>query len=459
ASTPVKEEIKYRIPETKKISFERFSRGLRIPTISNSNYSSTNFEPFEQYIQLLQKEYPNIFKLFEVVRINKFNLVLHLKGKNSSLKPILFLAHTDVVSPGELSKWKINPFNGDILNGKIHGRGTLDMKNMVHGVLEACDYFIEKDQPLDRGIYIALGHDEEVGGREGAVRIAQYFSSKEINFEAIFDEGGIVTKKGSIKGIDSDIALIGVAEKGFLSAKIKVKGKGGHSSIPPLESAMGNAAKILVDLENNQLPSRLTPTIQDFLKNIGGVMPFPTKIAIANQWLLKPILLKKLSSNPSTNAITRTTTALTMMKGSDGTNIIAPEVEIVVNFRILPGETVEDIRNHIKNATKDYDVEIEEVSNTRGASMVSPSDSPSYRSLEKVVRQLYPEAIITPYITVGGTDAFKYEKLSSNIFRFNPVLLDTEDRATIHNYNESISIENYRRTIEYYKLLIYEFNK
>ncbi|HMY32599.1 MAG TPA: peptidase dimerization domain-containing protein, partial [Leptospiraceae bacterium] len=269
----------------------------------------------------------------------------------------------------------------------------------------------------------------------------------------------ITAEKGSLAGINTEVAMIGVAEKGFLAAKIIVKGKGGHSSMPPSESAMGNAAKLMLEFEKNQIPQRLTPIIQSFFQNVGGSMSFPTRFSIANQWILSPLLLRQLANSPAGNAISRTTTALTMMKGSDGANVISPEVEFVVNFRILPGDTVEDVRNHIKKITQGYDIVIEEIGNTRGASIVSRTDTKPYKSLEKVIQAIYPNAIVTPYITIGGTDAFKYEKLSENIFRFNPVRLDAEERASIHNFNESIRVENFQRTIHYYRLLIQELNQ
>lgn len=447
------------LPELKPISIERFIKGLSIPTVSKANYTETNFKPFEDYLKLLEEEYPQIFEIMTKERVNQYALVLHWKGKSNELKPILFLAHLDVVAAGDEKGWKFNPFRAEAKDGRIFGRGTLDMKNMLHGVLEACDELIENNYTPERDIYLAFGHDEEVGGREGAVKIAEHLQMKGLQFEAIFDEGGITAEKGSLNGINAEVAMIGVAEKGFIASKIKVKGKGGHSSMPPLESAMGNAAKIMVDLEKNQMPSRLTPIIQNFFDNVGGSMSFLARFSIANQWIMKPILLRQMANSPSSNAITRTTTALTMMKGSEGTNVISPEVEFVVNFRILPGDTVEDVRKHIEKATRNYEVTTEEVSNTRNASIVSSTNTPVYKSLEKVVQTLFPNAIVTPYITIGGTDAFKYEKLSQNIFRFNPILLDSEERASIHNFNESIRVENFQRTIHYYRLLIHELNQ
>jgi carboxypeptidase PM20D1 len=380
--------------------------------------------------------------------------VFRWKGRNSNLKPILFLAHSDVVPPGELSGWESLPFSGDLNTGKIYGRGALDMKNVLFGLLEASESLMNENFIPERDVYYAFGHDEEVGGREGALRIAQYFHELGLEFDGVYDEGGIVAKGGSITGIDRDIALVGVAEKGFLSAKILVKGTGGHSSMPPLQSSIGKAAEIMLRLEKNQLPPRIIPTFGEFLDTIGSEMSFEKRIIFANRWLFDPILLYQMSRVPATNALTRTTTALTMMKGSDQSNVLSPEAELVVNFRILPGESVDDVRSHIKKAVDGFDVEITDISNTRGPSIVSRTDTIAFVHLRDTISKTFPDALISPYITIGGTDAFKYEIVSNNIYRFNPVVLDAKEQRSIHNQNEYISLENFRRTVHFYKLMI-----
>ncbi|MCC5813413.1 MAG: M20/M25/M40 family metallo-hydrolase [Leptospira sp.] len=447
------------IPELTSDQIQRFSRGIQIATVSDSEYSKTNFLPFKKYIQFLKQNYPLIFQKMNFYTINDYGLILHWKGRDSNLKPLLFLSHYDVVAPGDPDGWKAPAFSGKIKDGKIYGRGTLDMKNMLHGLLEASTNLLEKEFQPERDVYFAFGQDEEVGGLDGALIIAEHFKSEGISFDSVFDEGGIVVEAGSIKGVDADIALIGVAEKGFLSARITVKGLGGHSSMPPLESAMGKAARIMLNLEKNQFPSRIIPSIENFLNQIGGSMGFSTRFAIANLWIMKPILLNQLSKNPATNAITRTTTALTMMKGSDGTNVLSPEVEFVANFRLLPGETIDDVKKHIDKAAEGYDIEIEEVSNTRNPSKVSSTDTHGYKILKNTVRKIYPKAIISPYITIGGTDAFKYEIVSENIYRFNPILLNSNEQRSIHNQNEYISLENYKRTIFFFETMLKNYDE
>ncbi|MET3038168.1 M20/M25/M40 family metallo-hydrolase [Chryseobacterium sp. NRRL B-14859] len=461
----------------------RFSGGIKIPTVSTGSLGEFNYAPFAQFKEYLKTSYPLVYQHTENVEINQYGLVFRLKGSNPSLEPILFLSHMDVVPPGDADiinkeenifrpddqplppvakvaeDWDYAPFSGVVANGRIYGRGAIDMKGMLFSLMESMNNQIKSKQIPKRDIYLAFGFDEEVGGQKGAMQIADYFKKKGLKFDAVYDEGGLIMRKGNVGGIDSDVAVVGCAEKGFLSAKIKVKGLGGHSSMPPMESAIGKAAVIMKRLEDDQMKPMITPLIKEFFDNIGGAMPFASRLAIANQWLLKPMLLSKLTKNNTTNALVRTTTALTMMKGSDGTNVLSPEVEFVVNFRLLPGNTVKDVREHIAKATKGFDVEVEEIDNTREASAISSTNTKAFKLIQAGVKEIHPGAIVTPYLTMAGTDAGKYEIVSKNIYRFMPIKINSPEQQSIHSTNEYLSIENYLKMIHYFEYMMMNYDK
>ncbi|MCT2561232.1 M20/M25/M40 family metallo-hydrolase [Chryseobacterium herbae] len=461
----------------------RLSGGIKIPTVSTGSLGEFNYAPFDQFKEYLKTSYPLVYQNTENNEVNTHALVFRLKGSDSSQDPILFLSHIDVVPPGDadvknkeqnifrpddkplppVSKvaedWDFEPFSGTVANGRIYGRGAIDMKGMLFSLMESMNMMVKSKKIPKRDIYLAFGFDEEVGGQKGAVQIADYFKKKGLKFDAVYDEGGLIMQKGNVAGIDSDVAVVGCAEKGFLSAKIKVKGLGGHSSMPPMESAIGKAAVIMQRLEDHQMKPTITPLIKEFFDNIGGVMPFTNRLAIANQWLLKPLLLSQLTKNNTTNALVRTTTALTMMKGSDGTNVLSPEVEFVVNFRLLPGDTAKEVRDHIAKATEGFDVEVEEIDNTREASAVSPTNTKAYQLIEAGVREINPGAIVTPYLTMAGTDAYKYQIVSKNIYRFMPIKINSSEQQSIHSTNEYISIENYMKMIHYFEFMMLNYDK
>ncbi len=452
----------------------RFSKGIRFQTVSNPDYQQTNFQPFDEFVKYLKDSYPSIFLNFEHYTVNTYGLIFKWNGKNKSLKPILFLSHYDVVpakdssglsnedksecdfkspalGPAEtvMKRWEFPPFSGAIKNGRIYGRGTLDMKCMLFALLDAAERQLSNGFIPLRDIYFAFGHDEETGGLEGATKIAEEFKSKGIHFEAVFDEGGLVAASGTA-GINRDLALIGLAEKRRVNLKIKVYGLGGHSSMPPVNSAVGMAAKIINRLERKQMKTKLIPPVKKFLKNVSIAMDLKTRVAIDNLWLSEKLLLYSLAKKPATNALIRTTTAVTMAKGSDAANVLPACAEFVVNFRILPGNTVEEVKEHVKKICKGFNVEIVSLEEAEPAP-ISPDDSKGYQVLYNTIQKVFPEAIITPYISIAATDAAKYKIVSENVYRFMPVTLNENEQRSIHNYNEYISFENYGRMISFFE--------
>lgn len=465
-------------------SIDRFSKGLQFPTISFIDSSENNFSVYDSFLTYLRISYPNVFTNLKETLINKHCMLLHWEGENEQLKPILFMSHYDVVTPGDyehddshigqnmfelsdslesetitdVNKWSQPPFSGNISEGKIYGRGAIDMKGVAFSLLESLDTLLSKGYKPKRDIYFAFNPDEEVGGLRGAAHLAKFFKSKNLTFESIYDEGGIVATPGTADGINQNIAFVGMGEKGVVSYRIKVKGTGGHSSMPPLETAAGKAAIIMKRLESNQFKQRLIEPTQNFLNVAGAGMGFLNKMVIANQWLFEGPLLKQLEKNPQANALTRTTTAITMLKGSDGNNVLPPVVEVVINFRILPGETSKDVIQHIEKACEGFEVEIDEQRVAVEPSKLSPSNGRAYEIIGEAIQKLYPGTLITPYITIGATDCKHMGDLSDRIYRFMPVLLSPEEQRSIHNYNEYLSIDNYGRMIAYYTYLIENFD-
>lgn len=224
---------------------------------------------------------------------------------------------------------------------------------------------------------------------------------------------------------------------------------------------VGNADKrkrrkvILIIIKNK----RFIYTTADFMNIAGAGMGFAGRMAIANQWLFQGMLFKQMAKTPQANALSRTTTAITQLKGSDGNNVLAPVVEVVINFRILPGETSQDVLAHIKKACEGFEVEIDAPRIPVEPSNVSPTDGRGYDIIQEAVGQLYPGTLVTPYLTIGATDCKHMGELSDRIYRFMPVLLNPFEQRSIHNFNEYMSIDNYGRMISYYSYLMQQFDK
>ncbi len=453
-SAPADEIAKF-AGELSQESVTRLAGALRIPTVSENIAMAAN-NPFDRFKAYLPQVYPAVYAAMDTVTVNSYGLVFRWPGSDPQLAPVLFLAHYDVVpvagydgnTAAPVAGWNRPPFAGEILDGNIYGRGTLDDKGSLCSLLEAADDLIGDGFRPQRDIWFAFGFDEEISGMNGAARIAEYFAQQGLRFDAVYDEGGIIAAPG-LGGIDATVALIGTAEKGYLTLRITVRGEGGHASMPPAKGALVQAAGIIERLNSRQMPARMTPPVASFLDRVGGTMNYTSRMAIANRWLLEGVLLKTMSKNPATNALVRTTTAVTMARGSDAENVLASTAQITVNFRILPGDTVGDVVKHVENLCKGYDTDIEIVS-AREPSAVSPEDTAYFDLMCKSLAEVCPEAVPAGYLAVVGTDAYKYQALSDNIYRLMPALLTQAEQGTIHNANEHISLENYARMIAYF---------
>lgn len=459
---------------------ERLSGGIRIPTVSEEISREEN-NPFDLFKKYLEESYPAVYAGLDTMTINEYGLVFRWKGKDGAKNPLLFCSHYDVVPvigyeaetapekeivfrPGDKptapingfsTEWDYHPFSGSVADGRMYGRGTLDMKGMLFAIMEAVDELLAEGFVPERDIWLAFGFDEEIGGTEGALKIAEYFKREGITFDGVYDEGGIVSAPG-LGGIDRALALVGTAEKGFCTIKISVHGTGGHSSMPPAKGSLVLAAEIIEKLNSEQMKARLIPPISSFLDNVGGTMGYASRLAIANKWLLGNTLLKNLSKSPATNALVRTTTAVTMARGSDAPNVLTSVSEIIVNFRILTGESVADVESHVRRICEGYDTEIEVLS-AREPSNLSAEDARGFGVIGESVARIYPEAQVTSYLTIGGTDSYKYESVSGNVYRFMPVYLNEYEQRTIHNENEYISLEDYGKMIAHFKYIMSEF--
>lgn len=435
-------------------ALENLSNIIKIKTVSNSDYKLTDWTEFSKLHKYLEDTYELMHEELEKKVINDYSLVYKWKGKNNEKKPILFTAHMDVVPVDEesMKKWQYHPFSGKITDEFVWGRGTLDIKIQIIGICEAVEYLLSQKYEPDRDIYIAFGHDEEVGGKEGALLISKYFEEAGIDFEFVIDEGGCVTEE-AISDIKSPIAVIGIGEKGYANIRLNLEQNGGHSSMPPKNTALGELSKAVVKLEKNQCKTKLIKPVKEMLSYIGPEMNFTNKLIVANLWLFKPIFKVFFSKTKSGNALLRTTTAATMSTGSLEPNILPQKSSMTFNFRILPGETGETLINHIKNTINNPKIQIEPL-RLEDPSQISTVESKSFKTIEKTVYQVFEDAIVSPYIVLAGTDARKYENVSQDIYRFSPYQIHNDDLKRMHGTNERISHDNVKKSIEFFIQII-----
>ena len=435
---------------------ERLAGAVRIATISPENPADFEPAPFQALHAYLAAQFPRVHSQLRRETVGTHSLLYTWQGSDTSLKPILLIGHLDVVpiEPGTEIKWQESPFSGRIADGFVWGRGTLDNKLSVLGTMEAVEMLLAEGFRPIRTVYLAYGHDEELGGLRGAREIAALLKRRGVQLEMVLDEGGVIGE-GLFQGIDAPSALVGIAEKGFVSLELSTRTAGGHSSLPPPQSAIGILSAAIARLEESQMPARLHGPTRQLFDRIGPLFPLPQRAVFANLWLTRPLVMRKLDDSATTNAMVRTTTAATIFQAGTKDNVLASSARAVINFRILPGDSIEGVAAHVRRVIDDRRITVSRV----GAFFAEPSpissaSSESFRMLESAIRSVAPGTIVAPYLVVVVTDARHYGEVTSNVFRFMPIQLTSQDLARIHGTNERISVRGYERAIRIYRQLI-----
>lgn len=433
----------------------RLAEAIRIPTISTGAGQGSDSAALAAFADLLESRYPNAHRVMTRERIGDGSLLFTWTGRDAALKPALLLAHMDVVpvEPGSEARWTHPAFDGVIADGYIWGRGTLDDKLNVTGLMEAAEALAAEGWQPPRTLLFAFGHDEEVGG-SGAKAIAATLKQRGIRAEFLLDEGGALTT-GIMPGISRPVATIMAAEKGYASFRLTATAAGGHSSQPPPDTAVTRLARALVRLQDQQMPARLAAPVDAMLERAAPAMGIVNRVAIANRWLFEGLLIKLLAAKPVSNALVRTTTAPTMLRAGVKDNVLPAEASAVINFRLLPGDSAKAVEAHIRDAIADDGIAISlEGSFASEASAVSDPDSAAFRHLAEVTRAVFPDAVVTTGLMLGATDARHYEGLYDNRYNFMPVTLNAADLQRIHGANERIAVADYAKLIRWYRLLL-----
>jgi carboxypeptidase PM20D1 len=430
---------------------------VQFKTISTPDDNKENAASFIGFHKFLRETYADVFSKMEVKEFPPFGLLLKWEGKNPELKPIMFMAHQDVVpvEEGTADQWAHPPFAGVIENGMIYGRGTLDDKGSLIGILEAMSYLIKEGYTPERSIYLQFGDTEEILG-DTAFTVAKYFKDNNIMLDSVFDEGGFIIAD-LMTQVPGPVAVIGVTEKGYLDLELSTKAKGGHSSMPLPQTTVGIISKAISRLEENQLPMHFEGVGHKFLEDLARHMPFKDRFFLANTWLFKPFMGARFSKTPATAASFRTTTAATVFNAGERPNILPAEAKALVNFRIMPGETVESVIDHVKKKIHDPRIKINKRKNSN-PSPVSSYDNNVYRAIAKGIYALFPEQqpLIVPYVTIGATDSRHFAEVSENQYRFLSALITNAELTGFHGANERLSVENVGKMIQFYMLLVKE---
>ncbi|MGR3712920.1 MAG: M20 family peptidase [Shimia sp.] len=423
------------------VTFETVSQNLVDPLASGQ---------FHGFLEWIEAAYPGVHTTMSREMAN-LTPIYKWEGKNPDTQPVLMTGHYDVVPApvAELDRWEHAPFSGARDTEFVWGRGTIDDKIGVIGLLEAAEMLIADGFQPERTIYFIFGHDEEIGGQNGAGAAVALLGARGVQMEWSLDEGSMVLDD-VLPGLPAPVASINIAEKGYVTLNITAKAAGGHSSLPPAETAVGALAVAVERLMANPVPGGLTDATADFFDAVAPEFGLAERVLFANQWLFRPVLEGILSGSGPTNAMLRTTTAPTMLQASLTENVLPTEAVAVVNFRIHPRDTVESVVAHVEAVIDNPDIDVTLRGEPTHPSPVSSAETEGFQLLAQATLGAFGNIILVPGLTVAGTDTKHFSKISDDSYRFNPMTFGPDDLSRIHGINERVSIADLERAVQFY---------
>lgn len=442
----IKEDVYY----DKEKAVKSLQEMIKCKTVSNLNPELEDYNEFLKFEELLVKLFPNIHKFCSFKKVGRKSLLYKWEGE-SSKEPIVLMAHYDVV-PVNIEGWEKDPFGGIIENDILWGRGTLDTKGTLNGVLNAVEALIQEGYKPKNDIYLAFGGDEEVNG-SGAIEIIEYFKANDIKPGMVVDEGGAVVEK-VFPGVKEKCAVVGIAEKGMLNVKMEVNTNGGHASSPKPNGAIAMLSKACINIERHPFKCRLSIPAKEMFNTLGRHSTFVYRMIFANLWLFKGVLNKIcIKSGGELNALMRTTCALTQMEGSKAINVLPPKASVSCNLRLMCGETMDSAEAYLKKVVNNDKIKISILSGMNPSS-ISETDCKDWKILKKAIASTWDNTIVTPYLMIACSDSRHYSGFCDHVYRFSAMHLSTEERGYIHGNNERIPLETICKTVEFYIRLI-----
>jgi carboxypeptidase PM20D1 len=436
----------------------RLGAAVRFKTIASRDDEGANGAEFEGLHALLRSSFPKAHAVLQREAIGKYGLLYTWPGTDPTAPAIGLMAHQDVVpiAPGTERDWQQPPFSGAVQDGFVWGRGSWDDKGNLMSIMEAVETLSASGFRPRQTIYLIFGQDEEIGGARGAAQIARLLKERGVHLQFVLDEGLLITE-GVLAGLDRPAALVGVAEKGYMSVHLTASATPGHSSMPPPQagqSAIGMMSVALARLEDQQMPLAVRGLSRDLFETLAPEMHGANRVFLSNLWLFKPIVERQLAKGASTNAMLRTTTALTVVDAGNADNVLPGRANATVNFRLLPGDTSERVVEHVTQVIANPAIKIDKMPGLAEASRVAATDAAGYRLINTTLRQLHPEVVVAPGLMIGGTDSRYFEGVADSAYKFSPVRAKTEDLKRFHGTNERISTANYVEMIQFYHQLL-----
>jgi carboxypeptidase PM20D1 len=431
---------------------QHLSAAIRLRTVSHQDAVENDVTQWDQLHAWLQQTYPAAHAAMARELVAGHTLVYTWRGADPARPAIILLAHHDVVpvTAGTEGGWKHPPFDGVLADDAVWGRGAIDDKGSLVALFEALESLAVRGWAPQRTLIIVSGHDEEAGGK-GAAAAAALLRSRGVQAEFALDEGMAVL--AGLPLASEPVALIGIAEKGYATLKVTAPAPGGHSSSPPPETGVETLARAVLAIAGHAFPQRFEGPAAEMVRTLAADARWPVRMVVANEWLFGPLLVKQLSATPAGAATLHTTIAPTMLRGSPKENVLPQDASAWINYRILPGNTADDVMARAREAARDIDVRLAWDGKPYDPPPISRTDSPAYALLASLARDV-AKAPVAPALVVATTDSRHMAGIAADVYRFQPITLALDELEMVHGTNEHLTLENLRRLVEFYTRLV-----
>jgi carboxypeptidase PM20D1 len=424
---------------------------VRIPTVSHRDPALVDTHVFDEFLAELARQFPVLHERLELTRVDTHGLLFRWAGASDE-RPVVLMAHLDVVPVDDGAPWQHPPYGAEIHDGAVWGRGTLDDKGPLVAICEATEALLEQGFTPAQDVWLSFGCNEEVSGTAAGLAVEE-LTRRGVRPWFVVDEGGAIAAE-AFPGVAAPIGVVGVTEKGVTSLELRVEGRGGHASTPARMGPTARLARAITRLDRSPMPSSVPAPTVELLRRMAPHASLALRPLLANADRLRPVLTKALVvAGPESAAMTRTTFAVTTLSGSPALNVIASTARAGVNIRIMVGDTVAEVIAHVRRAVADDQVEIE-VIEQHEPSPVSPVDDEAFRLIESTISEVFPDAVPAPYVMMAATDSRFFTTICDRVYRFAPFRMTKAQRESIHSYDEHLGVDAYVDGVHWYRRLI-----
>jgi acetylornithine deacetylase/succinyl-diaminopimelate desuccinylase-like protein len=432
----------YPLPDLKKAHEETLAILQGLVRIDTTNPPGNETKAAEYLKSILDKEGIPA-EIFAKVP-ERGNLVARLKGSGRK-RPLLLMGHTDVVGV-EREKWTVDPFEGVVKDGYLYGRGASDDKAMTAVAVEVMLMLRRMDIALDRDVILLAAAGEE-GTTEFGIDFMVDQHWEKIDSEYALNEGGVIRVR------EADVHFVGVSasEKVPRTTRLVARGTSGHGSIPLVDNPVVRIAAAVAKLGQHQLPMRLNETTRAFFQRLATISPPEQSALFSNleDQMVSPRIQEKLrSSDPTYNAMLRTSISPNIIKGGFQRNIIPGDAEATLDIRALPDEDLEKLFVEIRRIIDDPTIDVLPALAGRPATQPSRLDSDLFKALEKAQTKLFPGSITLPMMLPGATDSAQLRARGVQAYGIG-TLKSEDDEKRIHGNDERVWLEGVNQFFEF----------